>query len=92
MPLATMPWWKSLALMNENLQRVSAIAVLIFHNAAETLGDKPGDDVRINPLGISLQPDRWKRDGLLSAPGISLREARELVPGFEQFFLDERGA
>lgn len=76
----------------ENVELLCALAVLLFHKAASGLPDAPGEDVPINALGISLQPDRWKKDGLFSAPGITLREAREKLPGIEEFFLEEQGA
>lgn len=81
-----------IARYRENLELLFALAVLLFHKAASRLPDAPGEDVPINALGISLQPDRWKKDGLFSAPGITLREAREKLPGIEEFFLEEQGA
>jgi 2-polyprenyl-6-methoxyphenol hydroxylase-like FAD-dependent oxidoreductase len=76
----------------ENVELLCALAVLLFHKAASELPEVPGDDVPINALGIGLQPDRWKKDGLFSAPGITLREARGKLPGIEEFFLEEQGA
>jgi 2-polyprenyl-6-methoxyphenol hydroxylase-like FAD-dependent oxidoreductase len=76
----------------ENVDALYAMAVVIFHKAAEGLPEKPGDDVPINALAISLQPERWEKDGLFAKPGISLAAARERLPGIEEFFLDEAGA
>ena len=42
--------------------------MLAFHRAAQNLGDAaPGEDEKINPYKISLDPDRWEADGLLDA-------------------------
>lgn len=53
-----------IARYRENIEHLFALAVLLFHKAASVLPDAPGEDVPINALGISLQPDRWKKDGL----------------------------
>lgn len=76
----------------ENIDLLYAVAIVIFHKAAEALPEKPGADEPINALAISLQPDRWRKDGLLSDSGVTLAAAREMVPGIEEFFLEERGA
>lgn len=60
--------------------------------AAENLPEKPVDDVPINALGIGLDPSRRKKDGLFSKPGMSLVEAKRLLPGIEHLFLAESGA
>jgi hypothetical protein len=65
---------------------------MLFHRAASLLPEKPDDDVPLNPLAISLQPDRWEADGLFAEDGISLTRARELLPGIDEMFLEERGA
>ena len=46
----------------------------------------------INPLAISLHPERWEADGLYSDDGISLAQAREMLPGIEEMDLEARGA
>lgn len=76
-----------------NVDHLYALAVILFHKAAENLPERPGDDVAINPLGISLDPARWSKDGLFTSPGITFAQAREMLPGVvEEFFLDRRGA
>jgi flavin-dependent dehydrogenase len=80
------------ARFKENVRLLQATAVVLFHQAAALLPEKPADDVPINPLGVGLQPERWEEDGLFSEPGITLVEARELLPGVERFFLEQRGA
>lgn len=80
------------ARVEHGVEQLLAMAVVFFHKAAEHLPEKPREDVPINAFAVSLQPDRWKADGLVSADGITLAAARELLPGVEQWFLDRRGA
>jgi flavin-dependent dehydrogenase len=80
------------AIFKENMTKVEAAAVVMFHWGARLLPEQPGEDVPINPRAISLHPERWEEDGLFDAPGISLVEARKLTPGIEEFLLEERGA
>ena len=57
---------------------MEAFAVLAFSRAAQNLGDAaPGEDDKINPYAVSLDPSRWEADGLLDGTGMSLAEARE---------------
>ncbi len=57
---------------------MEAFAVLAFSRAAQNLGDAaPGEDVKINPYAVSLDPDRWEADGLFDGSGMSLAEARQ---------------
>jgi flavin-dependent dehydrogenase len=74
----------------ENMNHVEAVAVVLFHWAARLLPDKPGDDVRIDPRAISLDPDRWEADGLYADDGISYNEAMAMLPGIEESLLEER--
>jgi 2-polyprenyl-6-methoxyphenol hydroxylase-like FAD-dependent oxidoreductase len=76
----------------KNIQSVRAMAVWIFHKAAENLPEKPGDDVKINPAAISLDPSRWEADGLFADDGMSLNEAKEILVGIEEMDLEARGA
>jgi flavin-dependent dehydrogenase len=76
----------------DNIEHIFALAVVIFHRAAQSLPQRPGEDVPINALGVSLDPSRWEKDGLFSPPGISLRKAREMVPGVDELFLERREA
>jgi hypothetical protein len=76
----------------ENMTIVEATAVVLFHWAARLLPEQPGEDVKINPRAIGLHPERWEEDGLFSDDGISYAEAVKLVPGIEEFHLEERGA
>jgi flavin-dependent dehydrogenase len=75
-----------------NAQIVEAIAVVAFHRAAERLPGQPlPAEARINPAAISLDPDRWKEDGLVDENGLTLEDALARVPGVEQMLLGEHG-
>jgi flavin-dependent dehydrogenase len=76
----------------ENIQVLKALAVYIFHLAARNLPDPPDPSRPINALAISLEPDRWEEDGLFDDNGMTLEQARELLPGVEEFDLDAQGA
>jgi hypothetical protein len=76
----------------KNVEYLKALAVWIFHRAARNLPDPPDENRRINPLAISLHPERWDEDGLYSEDGISLTEALEALPGIEEMDLEKRGA
>jgi hypothetical protein len=69
---------------------MEAYAVLAFNRAAATLGDAaPGDDVKINPYAVSLDPNRWESDGLLNGEGMSVSEARQTpAAGMENLFME----
>ena len=57
---------------------MEAYAVLAFNRAASALGTRaPGEDEKINPYAISLDPERWEADGLLGGEGMSVAEARQ---------------
>jgi hypothetical protein len=66
---------------------IEALAVAIFHKAATSSGLSVDEDREINPAAISLDPDRWDRDGIYG-PGVTVEAARELLPG-ENMWLDE---
>jgi flavin-dependent dehydrogenase len=78
--------------MAEGLDALGALAVFYFHTAAEGVPGKPGPDVRIDPLRISLDPARWEEDGLVSKSGLTLAEAKALLPGVESLLLEQSGA
>src|SRR5205807_7135865 len=69
---------------------MEAFAVLAFHRAAQNLGDAaPGEDEKINPYAVSLNPDRWEADGLLDRSGLSLVEARASdAAGLQNLYLE----
>jgi flavin-dependent dehydrogenase len=79
-----------LAMFAENVQFLRALAVLIFHQALQSLPEHTIDeDQNINPLAISLDPQRWEADGLFDGSGLSLARAREQAPGVEENWIDQ---
>jgi flavin-dependent dehydrogenase len=67
-----------------------AIAVVLFHKAAELLpGDAVDPDAKINPAAIGLDPSRWEADGLFDPSGMTLAEARNRAVGIENALVDE---
>jgi flavin-dependent dehydrogenase len=71
---------------------VKALAVWIFHRAARNLPTPPDENRPINLMAISLHPERWEQDGLYAEEGISLVQAREMLPGIEEMDLEASGA
>jgi len=73
-----------------NADLMEAYAVLAFHRAAASLGDAlPGEDEKINPYRVSLDPDRWEADGMLGGEGLSVAEARKTpAAGMENLFME----
>jgi hypothetical protein len=73
-----------------NADLFEAVAVLTFHRAARNLGDAaPGENEKINPYAISLDPERWEADGLFDGTGMSVAEARETpAEGIERMFME----
>jgi flavin-dependent dehydrogenase len=75
-----------------NVEYVKALAVWIFHTAAKALPNPPDENRPINLMAISLDPDRWEKDGLYADEGISLAQALERLPGIEEMDLEAQGA
>jgi len=73
-----------------NADLMEACAVLIFAQAAKSLGDAaPPPNANLNPYAVSLDPDRWEADGLLSDSGLSADEARQgPAAGLETWWMD----
>jgi hypothetical protein len=69
---------------------MEGVAVVGFHRAARNLGDAaPYEDQKINPYAVSLDPDRWEAEGLLSDSGLTLAEARQTgAAGLENLFME----
>jgi len=78
------------ARLRETADIMEAMAVTIFHRAARNLGDAaPGEDKKINPYAVSLDPERWEQDGLFSGKGLTLAEARQTgAGGVENLFME----
>jgi flavin-dependent dehydrogenase len=65
-----------------NAELMEAYTLILFNKAAEQLGDAaPGEDVKLNPYAVSLDPDRWEADGLFGDSGMTIAEARETPAG-----------
>jgi flavin-dependent dehydrogenase len=77
---------------HRKVETIKALAVWIFHKAARNLPDAPDENVAINPLAISLQPELWEADELFSDEGMTLAQALEQLPGIEDMDLAARGA
>ena len=77
---------------HRKVETIKALAVWIFHKAARSLPDPPDENVPINPLAISLQPDQWEADGLFADDGMTLAQALEQLPGIHDMDLEARGA
>ena len=69
---------------------MEAYAVLAFNRAASALpGGGPGEDERINPYAVSLDPDRWVSERLFNDSGMTVAEARQTpAAGMEQLFME----
>lgn len=81
------------AKIEEGLRLYEACAVLLFHKIAERLPEVNVDEVtRINPTAVSVHPERWEDDGMFSDEGISLIEARQQVPGWDEIWIDQHAA
>jgi flavin-dependent dehydrogenase len=76
----------------ENLELLKALAIWLFHRAAASLPEPADPERRIDPLAVSLHPERWEEEGLYSEEGMTLAEATKLLPGIEEFWLEARGA
>ena len=79
------------AKLKANADLMEGIAVLLFTRAARNLGDAaPGEDVKINPYAIGLDPARWEADGLFDGTGMTPAEARQTpAGGIERMFVEE---
>jgi flavin-dependent dehydrogenase len=78
------------AMLASTAELIEGVAVIAFHRGATALGDAaPGEDVKINPYAISLDPSRWEADGLFNGDGMSLAQARQTgAAGLENLFLE----
>jgi flavin-dependent dehydrogenase len=65
-----------------NADLMEAYTLVLFNKAAQQLGDAaPGEDVKLNPYAVGLDPDRWEADGLFDGSGMTIAEARETPAG-----------
>jgi hypothetical protein len=78
------------ARMTANADLMEAILVLAFHRAARNLGSQaPGEDTKINPYAVGLDPARWEADGLFDGTGLTVKEARQTeASGLELMYVE----
>ena len=64
--------------------------MLVFHKVVERLpGAEIDENTKIKPGAVSPDPDTWESEGLFDDEGgISLVEARERVPGWQEIWLE----
>jgi flavin-dependent dehydrogenase len=79
-------------LAKEKVEVLKAIAVWTFHMAAKHLPDPPDPRRPINPLVVSLDPQKWEEEGMFVDDGWTLERALELIPGIEAYDLEARSA
>jgi hypothetical protein len=79
-------------LAKEKVEVLKAISVWTFHMAAKHLPDPPDPARPINPLVVSLDPEKWEEEGLFDENGWTLERALELIPGIEAYDLEARSA
>lgn len=74
-----------------NADLMEAYTVIAFHKAAQALDDEaPGEDEKVNPYAVSLDPSRWDGDGLINGEGLTLAEARETpAAGMESLWMED---
>ena len=41
-----------------------------------------------NPYAVGLDPDTWEADGLFDEPGLTLAQAKEMIPGIDAIWDD----
>lgn len=76
----------------KNLRTLKAFSVWVFFKAAKALPEQPDESRPINPLKVSMYPERWEADGLYADDGITLAEAREILVGIDEMDLEKQGA
>jgi hypothetical protein len=67
--------------VQEQVRISEAMAVTMFHNGARSLPGAPPPDRQINPYAVGLDSKSWEADGLYDSPGLSLKEAGEVLGG-----------
>jgi flavin-dependent dehydrogenase len=72
----------------QNLALEEVIMAEMFRHAATLVGSVP-DDQPINPYAISLQPERWKDDGLFDGD-ITVPKNEEMAAQLEPFWFARR--
>jgi flavin-dependent dehydrogenase len=81
-----------LAKAKRDLAALEGFAVTVFEKASRGLeGVEVDRRAPVDPYAVSLDPERWEQDGLLSEDGIAPRDARKPVKGLQFSWLDEFG-
>src|ERR1700733_13292948 len=81
-----------LAKAKRDLAALEGFAVMVFEKAGRRLeGVEIDRRAPVDPYAVSLDPERWEQDGLLSEDGIAPRDARKPVKGLQFAWLDEFG-
>ena len=76
--------------VEEGIDLYEACAVLVFHAVVQRLPDVEVDEnTKVNPAALSAHPDRWEEEGLFNGEGMTLLEARERVPGWDEIWIDQ---
>jgi len=77
------------AAIERNVRVAEALAVGIFHRAAQGLAERSDPAVPMNPCAVGLQPDRWEADGLFAGDVLlTLEQAEEISEGMQGLFVD----
>lgn len=74
--------------LKHHVRTSEALAVAMFHQAASALPEAPAADTPVNPYAVGLDPDRWEADGLFDGPGMTLEQAKQIVPGVDAVWDD----
>lgn len=78
---------------DDNIQILLALGTYVFHLGARHLPSPPDPERPIDPMVISMDPQRWESEGLfVEEGGFTLAQAIELLPGVEEFDLAAQGA
>jgi flavin-dependent dehydrogenase len=73
----------------ENRKLMEAVAVAVFHKAADCLPDGgPDRDAKIDPYAVTLDKSRWESE-VYSDSGLTLEQALQVARGVQNLWVDE---
>jgi flavin-dependent dehydrogenase len=78
--------------IRRHVSTAEALAVALFHRAAQALDEPPADDKPVNPYAVGLKPERWASEGIFEEPGLTNRGALERVGELDWLFGSRVGA